>query len=50
MFKTSKQSIPGPVSKHWPGFSYIPSEDYQFDLDLDEIEIKIKADNLSQKN
>ena len=31
-----KMSTPGPVPKHWLGFSYICSEYYELDLNFDE--------------
>ena len=36
-------STQGPVSKHWLGFSYIPSVDYELDLNFDVTETKIKS-------
>ena len=31
-----KMSTPVPVSKHWIGFCYICSEDYELDLNFDD--------------
>ena len=33
-------SNPGPVPKHWLGFSYIRPEAYELDLNFDETELK----------
>ena len=41
-----KISTPGPVPKHWLGFSYILSEDYELDVKFDETELK-KSDHTS---
>ena len=38
---------PGPFPKHWLVFSYIRSEDYELDLNLDETEMKKKSDHTS---
>ena len=32
----NKRATPGPIPKHWLGFSYIGSEDYELDLYFDE--------------
>ena len=41
-------STPGPVLKHWLGFSYIHSKYYMLDLSFDETEMKIKSDHSSE--
>ena len=39
--KYKNMSTPGPFPKHWLGFSYIRSEDYELYLNFDETELKI---------
>ena len=34
------ESTPGPVPKHWLGFSVIRSEDYELDQNFDDTEFK----------
>ena len=40
----NKLSNPVPVPKHWLGFSYIFSEDYELGMNFDETEMKSKSD------
>ena len=40
----NKFSTPVSVPKHWLGFSCICSEDYELDMNFDEIQIQIKSD------
>ena len=44
---SKKMSTPGPVSKHWLGFSFIRSEYYELDMKFYETELKIKSDHIS---
>ena len=43
----NKTPTPGQVPKHWFGFSYLHSEDYEIDLKFDETEMKKKSDHSS---
>ena len=40
-------STPGPVPKHWLGFSYVRSKDHDLDMNFYETELEIKSDHTS---
>ena len=47
LLKLPEMLTPGPVSKHFRGFSYLRSEDYELDMNFDVKELKIKSDHTS---
>ena len=40
-------STPGPVTKHWLGFSYICSEEYELYLNFNKIDMRSKTEKPS---
>ena len=48
--KYKKRSNPGPFPKHWLVFSYICSEYYEWNINIDEKGIKIKPGNFPKSN
>ena len=47
VMRYKKISTTRPVPKHWLRFSYIRSEDYELDQNLDDTELKNQPDNTS---